>query len=384
MAEGHQGEPMQSRAPRKIACIEGLRGVLALWVLFGHALAAAGLGAGWRGPFAVIAAGGHAVDVFIIISGFVIFYLIDTARETYGRFIWRRVLRLYPAYLVCLAAAALVLPLSVTTYANSPWPHGLNENRVMVALSGIAHFPEHLGLHLLMLHSLVPDSVLPYSSYAILGTAWSLSLEWQFYVLAPPLFFLLLRGPFTALAVIALACAAHFLIAGQEGMLPRHIPMFALGIASYYVWQSWSRSMPAWPLLVVAGAALAYLLTHTPAIVIWTAVFLAATQPTALFARPLLAILESPPLLAAGRWSYSVYLSHPVLLVLNVAVLRRIGAEHLGQWAFFGILLTLTVATTVAASALLYRYVEAPVIALGRRPRPVATAPTPVEPSRPA
>ena len=373
---------MQPQTPRKIACIEGLRGVLALWVLFGHVLAAAGLGAGWRGPFAVLAAGGHAVDVFIIISGFVIFYLIDTAGETYGRFIWRRVLRLYPAYLVCLAAAALVLPLTVTTFGNSTWPHSLNENRVMVALSGIAHFPEHLALHLLMLHSLVPDSILPYSSYAILGTAWSLSLEWQFYVLAPPLFFLLSRGPYTAMAVIAIACAAHFLIAGQEGMLPRHVPMFALGIASYYFWRSWSRSIPTWPLLVVVGTALAYLLTHTPAIVIWTAVFLAATQPTALFARPLLAILESPPLLAAGRWSYSVYLSHPVLLVLNIAFLRGIGAEQLGQWAFFGSLLSLTVATTLAASARLYRYVEAPVIALGRGARPVAPNPAPAERSR--
>ena len=369
---------MQSPAPRKIACIEGLRGILALWVLFGHVLAAAGLGGEWRGPFAVIAAGGHAVHVFIIISGFVIFYLIDTARETYGRFIWRRVLRLYPAYLVCLAAAAVVLQLEVMTYANSPWPHSLNANRVMIAASGIAHFPEHLVLHLFMLHSLVPDSILPHSNYAILGTAWSLSLEWQFYVLAPPLFACLTRGPYTALAAIVIACAAHFLIAGQEGMLPRHIPMFALGIASYFFWRHWSSSVPIWPLLVPVGTAIAYLLTHTPAIVIWTAVFLAAIQPTSLFARPTLATLESPPLQAAGRWSYSVYLSHPVILVLAMAFLDGVGAVQLGQWGFFGLLLALTVVTTLAASALLYRFVEAPVIAYGRTARSV-TPPRPAE-----
>jgi peptidoglycan/LPS O-acetylase OafA/YrhL len=169
----------------KIQSIEGLRGILALWVVLSHTLAAAGLGTHWRGPFAVLAVGGNAVDVFIIVSGFVIFYLLDTAHEGYVRFIWRRALRLYPVYLVCLLASLLVLPAAVQAFAAAPWPHPLNASRVQIAHNTMAFLPQQIAAHLAMVHSLIPDSLLPNANYAILGQAWSLSLEWQFYVLAP-------------------------------------------------------------------------------------------------------------------------------------------------------------------------------------------------------
>src|SRR5579872_2939516 len=113
------GDEETSERMGKVRAIEGLRGVLALWVVLGHILAAAGLGEHWRGPFAVLAAGGNAVDAFIIVSGFVIFYLIETARESYGRFIFRRALRLYPVYLLCLLVSIPLLPLEIQIYGHA-------------------------------------------------------------------------------------------------------------------------------------------------------------------------------------------------------------------------------------------------------------------------
>ena len=358
-------EPASIRQTRKISSIEGLRGLLALWVVFGHTLAAAGLGANWRGPFAVLAAGGNAVHVFIIVSGFVIFYLLDSAREGYGQFIFRRALRLYPAYLICLMASVFVLSLEVQVYTEAPWPHSLNDGRVQIALASLAYLPQQLLAHLTMMHALLPDHVLPYSNYAILGPAWSLSLEWQFYIIAPALFWMFGRSAATALAAIALACAAHFLIGGNEGILPRHVPMFAFGIASYFVW----REQPVFghPLLMIIGVALAYLLTHMPAVVIWACVFLAALHPGALGARFVNAVLQSPVLLALGRWSYSIYISHALVLVLSMSMLGAVDAKMVGQWPFFGLLLVITVAGTLAVSVALYRFVEAPCIEWGRR-----------------
>jgi peptidoglycan/LPS O-acetylase OafA/YrhL len=259
---------------QKIKSIEGLRGILALWVVLGHTLAAAGLGEHWRGPFKVLASGGNAVDVFIVISGFVIFYLLDTSPEGYARFIVRRGIRLYPVYLLCLLASLPMLPIVREVFSHAPWPHSLNDSRVKIAQDSIAFLPEQMAAHLAMVHSTIPQDLLPSANYAILGQAWSLSLEWQFYVIAPALFWAFTRGGVAAISVIAAACCAHFLIGGSEGMLPRHIPMFAMGIACYFAWRQRSRLEGYW--LMPTGVGLAYLLTHSPGVVIWTAVFLSS------------------------------------------------------------------------------------------------------------
>ncbi|HEV7268308.1 MAG TPA: acyltransferase [Falsiroseomonas sp.] len=358
----------------RIRSIEGLRGLLALWVLFSHVVTAAGLGEGWRGPFRVIHVGTHAVDAFIIVSGFVIAYLLDTAREGYGPFLKRRVLRLYPVYLICLLVSALLLPMQIRAYGAVPFSHPHNDYLVEIAHGSLDQLPAHIAAHLAMAHSLLPNSLLEHSNYAILSQGWSLSLEWQFYLLAPAVLWLLLRGTWPALCVIALACGAHFLLAGPQGFLPRHVPEFALGIACYLVWRM--RRVPDLPLLLPAGIALAYLTTHNPAVVVWTTVFLATLQPAGFGAPIVNAVLTSAPLLALGRWSYSVYLSHTIVLLLMMEALRLAGTPALGQWPHFGVLLAATLAGTLLVAALLYRFVEAPCIALGRRQSRAALAGT--------
>lgn len=352
-------------AVARVPGIEGLRGILALWVLFSHTVTASGLGEDWRGPFRVLYVGTHAVDAFIIVSGFVIFFLLDTARETPGVFLWRRALRLYPVYLVCLLVSAALLPMQLRVYGEAPFPHPHTDYLVRIVEASLAQLPQHLAAHLLMLHSAIPPSILPHANYAILHPGWSLSLEWQFYLIAPLLFALLLRGTATALLVIGGACAAHFLLAGPQGFLPRHVPEFALGIACYLLWR---RGLaPSWPLLLPAGVALAYLTTHDPAVVVWMAVFLAALAPRAVGAAALNGALQVAPLQTLGRWSYAIYLSHTIVLVVAMDALRRAGVPAAGQWAYFAVLLGTTLAGTLLVSALLHRFVEAPGIALGRR-----------------
>ena len=89
--------------------IDGVRGILALWVLFGHVLTAVGLGRDWPMPFRIFADGVNAVDIFVIISGFVIIHLLETGQEDYRTFIFRRLLRIYPIYFICLTASCLLL-----------------------------------------------------------------------------------------------------------------------------------------------------------------------------------------------------------------------------------------------------------------------------------
>jgi peptidoglycan/LPS O-acetylase OafA/YrhL len=226
-----------------------------------------------------IAEGANAVTVFIIVSGFVIFFLLDSAREGYGTFIWRRVLRLYPVYLICLLASVPLQSMELAALRQAPWPHPLNPGLMDIAAASLSYLPEQLAAHLAMIHGLLPPSVLPHSPYALLGPAWSLSLEWQFYIVAPAVFWVVSKGLWPAVTLAVVTFAAYFLPGGREGMLIHHGPMFALGIASYLLWRHAAR--PASRFLLGIGIIVVGALTRSLPLVIWTAVFLAFYQPGA-------------------------------------------------------------------------------------------------------
>lgn len=350
---------------KKICSIEGLRGVLALWVLVGHTLATAGLGGRWRGPLAAIAEGANAVTVFIIVSGFVIFFLLDTARESYGAFLYRRALRLYPVYLICLLAAVPLQSMELAALRQSPWQHPLNPGLIDIATDSLRYLPQQLAAHLTMIHGLLPNSLLPHSTYALLGPAWSLSLEWQFYIVAPALFWIISKGPLPGAALAILALAACVFVGGREGTLIHHVPMFAVGIASYLLWKREGRPKSTLPGLVILLAAV---LTRSLPLVVWAAVFLSFYQPTLFGAGLIRGALESRPMLTLGRLSYSIYLSHVLVLIVAMRLLERLNAASFGHVGFFAALLAATLAGTFMCAEALNRFVEKPGMTLGHRP----------------
>ncbi|MBL8701294.1 MAG: acyltransferase [Alphaproteobacteria bacterium] len=350
------------RPVSRIEPLEGLRGLLALWVVIAHVLALAGMGVGWRGPFKLLTNGTHAVDVFIILSGFVIFLLIDRRRETYGRFIWRRFWRLFPSYVACSALMIAFTPLVIPVLQAWPIEHPLNASRLQIMEDTLDHLGAHVAAHLPMLHAAIPPEILPNSAYAILGQAWSISLEWQFYLLAPAVFAALRGGARPLAIVVGLAAAVHFAIPAYEGFLPRHVPYFAVGIASYFLLARAER--PTIPDLPVVAAALAYFATHDVALVLWAAVFAAIYRPDARGAALLNAALSASPFRWLGKISYSVYLFHAIAMYLAMMIVARFG-EPTSSIGTFLALLAITVTGTLAGAAILYRFLEAPGIRLG-------------------
>lgn len=80
-------------------------------------------------------------------------------------------------------------------------------------------------------------------------------------------------------------------------------------------------------------------------------------------------ILSNRVMVWIGERSYSVYLLHPILIILMAPVnkwLYQSIEPLLGNGAFF-VCAVVTLATLLAASAVSYRFVEAPGMALGRR-----------------
>jgi peptidoglycan/LPS O-acetylase OafA/YrhL len=96
----------------QLAFLDGLRGYASLWVLIGHAMFLTGY------KVAILAEPDMAVELFIIISGFLMTYHYQmrqekepwTAVDTCRTFWIRRFFRIAPLYYVCLAAAIWLGP----------------------------------------------------------------------------------------------------------------------------------------------------------------------------------------------------------------------------------------------------------------------------------
>lgn len=176
----------------KIGALDGLRGYMALWVFVAHVTTMATIqfkkNDGWGMLFAN---GDFAVGVFIVLSGFVI--TLNLMNESnIGDFYIRRALRLFPVYLVCLIASVLILDLSIRVLIEFPWSAQRLMDRIHYLQNSKEYFALHLLAHIPLLHGLIPERMLPSTSYTFMGKTWSLALEWQYYLVAPLLFRLMM------------------------------------------------------------------------------------------------------------------------------------------------------------------------------------------------
>lgn len=246
-----------------VPALTGVRALAALWVVGYHAWIATGrpvLGGGALLPWRIdplLAAGWLGVDVFFVLSGFVLQWQVEHERDpamlpwrsgrAYGRFVGRRVLRVFPAYLACLT---ILLPLA--------W---LGVGRWTAPAFG------DIALHLVMTHNAVPEYV-----STISGVFWSLPIEWHFYLVFPLGAWLLSGGRTWLLVALALAVtlAVHRAVIALPALewLLAWTPFRAIEFASGMAAAAWARRSSGMPAaaadaLFVAGAlalfALGYL-----------------------------------------------------------------------------------------------------------------------------
>jgi peptidoglycan/LPS O-acetylase OafA/YrhL len=360
----------------KLASLESLRGLLALWVVVAHVTArviSEGTIAGFhaRAPLEPLL----PVYVFMILSGFVIFHLLERQRESYGAFILRRFFRLAPLYLVVLLVAAWMVPFELRTLDNLFWRNPHIYDAIKIHHETLDHFWPHLWSHLLLLHGLIPETALPDANFTFLSQGWSISLEWQFYLLAPLVFWLIAGRRYLGLGVLAAAMASLlFLGYPSIGFLPNQFVWFALGIASFYAYRSsgwFARLNPRTHDLVlpVIGVLLFLLLRNPWPVLVWLLVLDVILAERAgletFFTATLRRILELPLLQWLGRISYSVYLVHLAILYIVLRAITRLD-EHLGGWKVLVLALPATLLLTLLVSALTYRWIEVPGMALGR------------------
>ena len=162
--------------------LDGMRGYGVLAVIAIHAGVP-----GFQGAFL-------AVDMFFVMSGFLIASLLIQERQTHGsislgHFYLRRAVRLVPALVVFLAAAAAYGALCPGSHDAGP-----TLQAVPLTLAHVANLARAAHWHTL----------------GLIDHTWSLAIEEQFYLLVAPLLALLLarRVPLRRLAVLFVVGAA--------------------------------------------------------------------------------------------------------------------------------------------------------------------------------
>lgn len=172
-------------------------------------------------------AGFLGVDVFFVISGFVIGQILlnevtATGKVRWGRFYSRRFLRLVPALAIVLGVIVVIS----TVFFSSDLLHSTATGSAIAAAFGLSNFliAELSGGYFGLAPSLNP----------LLHT-WSLSVEWQFYLLFPLVVALALRGGMGALewrnrlfiGVLALSALSLFIaLAMYPGPLVSRVEIF--------------------------------------------------------------------------------------------------------------------------------------------------------------
>lgn len=162
-----------SASPQRIKAIDGLRGLSIILVLLYHAYSRWADLLPWAAQyryFIVFEHGGLGVNLFFIISGFVIFMTLHNC-TTFAEFLYRRWLRLFPA--MCLATTLI--------YASSEWLW----ERPVGALNVRDTLPG-----LLFVDPFIVNKLFALNSKVIEGAFWSIFVEVKFYLIFGALYFI--------------------------------------------------------------------------------------------------------------------------------------------------------------------------------------------------
>ena len=338
----------------RMTLVDGLRGVAALAVVLPHAWvlfrdAAARPGPVYTAVFAARVYGPLGVQVFFVLSGFVIAYSLRSARVTprfFARFVVRRSVRLDPPYWVALAICCGVLWVQARVAHDGPGVPG-----PAVLLAHLAYLQEFFRCR-----------------DAINHTYWTLCIEVQLYVSFCAAIGLLqaVRVPYPPALTVAAVAALGWPLAVWPGVLPGLFLPHAYGfLAGAVAWWTVAGAVPRWAGIIVAGGTAVLAARHGD-VPVWVVTGAAVLLGVGGLRGTLHRWLDVRPLQAIGRVSYGLYLLHNPVIALAVLAQRWAGRVSLT-----GDLLILLAVYSVSLSAAwaMHEAIEKPCLRLARQLR---------------
>jgi peptidoglycan/LPS O-acetylase OafA/YrhL len=368
-------------ASGRIPELDGLRGTAILLVFIAHYLGGSGhiqLSPWLRHLFAATNVGWIGVDLFFVLSGFLIGGILVDARNDahyFRAFYMRRVHRILPIYYLWILLYAGVV---LVALLGGPNPFFVSARELI-----------QIPFQFLFLQNL-QFSLYPFE-HAWFVVTWSLAVEEQFYLFAPPLIRYLSprRLLWVLVGAIALAPLVRFMVfrywfpgtLAPVYLLPCRADALALGILLAIAWRNPAfRSFLDRHRLLVQGTLL-LLFVGLCASIRWMVGDVSLLRATigyswlaALFGCLLLLVLSQPrawlasvmrwkPLSSLGTISYCVYLIHLTILLLARDLILH-GSPQFHNFQSIAVTLFAAVLTLVLA-ALSWRYFEKPLIRRG-------------------
>ena len=313
----------------RIGTVDALRGIASVAVCFFHLT---------NGPTAFIflpegllkhagSFGFLGVQVFFVISGFIIPYALHKARyelKHYGTFVIKRVVRLDPPYL------ATILFVITLGYLSAKAP-------------GFRGPPFHLSITQVLLHLAYLNVF--FGKEWLVGAFWTLAIEFQYYLLLGLLYPLISHkslwtrlGMFTILGLLAINLP-------DRHYLPHWFFLFMLGMLSFHHRAGMIAGFKFWVILLILACGACYTLGPLMAGVgLATACAIAFVKTS------------NKALLFFGSISYSLYLVH---MPIGSKVIN-LGSRFSDSMAAKIILVAAGFALSVAGAYLLYRFIEKP------------------------
>ena len=335
-----------------IPALTGLRGMAAFWVFLYQLI--------WNQSIPVVRDGYLGVDVFFLLSGFVLshVYYADFARisrHDYLRFLKLRLARIYPLHLfttLVLGIAVAAFPSFVDRYDN--------HQEIFSATSFVAN--------LVLVQRWIYWWPLTWNQ-----PAWSLSAEWLAYLIFPLMTASIhrLRSPLLcvyfaggALLLLAtLSALEHGLDFHNLGGLLRMATEFTAGCLLYRFQRTGSR-LPVLPCTMAAvalvGAALSFRVLLCLAPFGLALVVMLAAQPEG----PVAFALSRRPIIFLGEISYSLYLFDWMMIQFSNALLAATAPTTDAMALAWKLA---TGALILSASVAGYYGIERPARAWGRR-----------------
>lgn len=364
------------------ASIDAFRALGALLVFSFHTRFLIGkeFSTGWAG-----------VSLFFVLSGYLIGgRLLELAdrdmplKSALRSFYWRRIVRIFPVYIVFLLVVTVVALITRDPALLDPLPWAWTYTSNFFHASSAYVFDP------------------------IMGPTWSLAVEEQFYLLfpfvvlllgrrrlAPALYAMIIAGPLIrwALAIVIDHWPQYFTDKHEAVYVAgfTHIDAFAFGALINLVPASLCARLGRGHVILAATAVailLGWVTTGTMAGALWfsptdagaqliwgyTAVDIvcmllicrAVSRPTDSLGR------ATAPMAVIGQWSYSFYLIHLPIIFLVSRVPQTFGIEVPG-W----LLLIIATALTLGIARSLYEWVEKPALRLRSRFDASATRPEP-------
>lgn len=297
----HDGNGACAAPSARVVELDALRGLAALAVVAFHYTTFYGREVGHVQPLAFgFPAGNYGVQLFFLISGFVIFMTLERTRTAMD-FVVSRFSRLFPAYWAAIAITAAVV-----------YTIGMPQQRIPLS---------SLLLNLFMVQDFFGIRDLD-------GSYWTLQVELFFY--AQMLFWFVVGKLRHILWIIAgwllMAIAngeaelhhVHFSYAVRELLILRYIPYFAMGILFYRLHAATGSRAANMAMIVLCLATIA--LVQAP---VFLAAGLVCCAIFALFVGGRLRWMDSKPFVVLGAVSYSLYLLHQAIGFAAIHWLER-------------------------------------------------------------